>query len=185
MPIQACPDGCVLAYYIQLGFQLRFPSALPASGGHPQRSAEADDAVQSAFAIFCLRVREGKFAIGDRDDLWNLPGLITNRDALAQVRRERTEKRGGGKVVGEGAMLNPDGSPLPLDQAATELAPPEFDTHVAELLDQLEPEVREIAVCRLMGYRNREIAERLSCTERKNERKLQIIRLAWEAAWPG
>ena len=52
------------------------------------------------------------------------------------------------------------------------------------VLEQLEPEVREIAVCRLMGYRNREIAERLKCTERKIERKLQLIRLAWEAAWP-
>ncbi len=152
--------------------------------GHPQRAADADDAVQSAFAVFCNRVREGEFAINDRDDLWNLLGLITKRKAMAQVRRERTEKRGGGKTLGEGALQKPDGSPLPLDQAASELAPPEFDTHVAELLDQLEPEVREIAVCRLMGYRNREIAERLNCTERKIERKLQLIRLAWEAAWP-
>lgn len=152
--------------------------------GHPQRASDADDAVQSAFAVFCTRVRDGEFAIQDRDDLWNLLGLITKRKALAQVRRERTEKRGGGKTLGEGALQKPDGSPLPLDQAASELAPPEFDTHVAELLDQLEPEVREIAVFRLMGYRNREIAERLQCTERKIERKLQLIRLAWEAAWP-
>lgn len=152
--------------------------------GHPQRAADADDAVQSAFALFCNRVREGGFEIADRNDLWSLLGLITKRKAIAQMRRERTEKRGGGKTLGEDALQRLDGSPMPLDQAAGQLAPPEFDSHVAELLDQLEPEVREIAVCRLMGYRNREIAERLQCTERKIERKLQIIRLAWEAAWP-
>jgi DNA-directed RNA polymerase specialized sigma24 family protein len=153
--------------------------------GRPQQMADADDAAQSAFASFCQRVRGGEFSIADRDDLWNLLGLITKRKARAQVRRELAEKRGGGKVLGEGALAKPDGSPLPLDEAAGELAPPEFDASVEELLDQLEPEVREIAVLRLLGYRNREIAERLDCTERKVERKLQLIRLAWEAAWPG
>lgn len=152
--------------------------------GRPQQMADADDAAQSAFASFCQRVRGGEFSIADRDDLWNLLGLITKRKARAQVRRELAAKRGGGKVMGEGALTKPDGSPLPLDEAAGELAPPEFDAHVEELLDQLEPAVREIAVLRLLGYRNREIAERLDCTERKVERKLQLIRLAWEAAWP-
>jgi RNA polymerase sigma factor (sigma-70 family) len=152
--------------------------------GCPQRVADADDAVQSAFASFCGRVRAGEFAVADRDDLWNLLGLITTRKARAQVRRERAEKRGGGRTVEEGALIGPDGSPLPLDQAAAELAPPEFDLQVAELLHQLDPDVREIAVCRLMGFRNREIAARLDCTERKVERKLQLIRLAWEAEWP-
>jgi DNA-directed RNA polymerase specialized sigma24 family protein len=35
-----------------------------------------------------------------------------------------------------------------------------------------------------MGWTNREIAQRLDCTERKVERKLHLIRLAWEAQWP-
>ena len=152
--------------------------------GRLQRVADADDAAQSAFASFCQRVRAGEFAIADRGDLWNLLGLITTRKARAQVRRERAEKRGGGRTLEEAALTRPDGSPLPLDQAAAELAPPQFDMHVTELLERLDPDVREIAVCRLMGYRNREIAERLDCTQRKVERKLQLIRLAWEAEWP-
>jgi hypothetical protein len=45
------------------------------------------------------------------------------------------------------------------------LAPQEFDLHVAELLEQLEPEVR---------------AARLDCTERN----LQLFRLIWEVDWP-
>lgn len=152
--------------------------------GRPQAVADADDAVQSAFASFCQRVRDGQFTIGDRDDLWNLLGLITKRKARAQVRRELALRRGGGQTIDEGALVGPGSAPLPLDEVAGELASPEFDLHVAELLEQLEPEVREIAICRLMGFRNSEIAQRLDCTERKVERKLQLIRLTWEADWP-
>lgn len=152
--------------------------------GRPQAVADADDAVQSAFASFCHRVRGGQFTIGDRDDLWNLLGLITKRKARAQVRRELAGRRGGGRTLDEGALVRPNGSPLSLDEATGELAPGEFDLHVSELLEQLEPQVREIAICRLMGFHNREIATKLDCTERKVERKLQLIRLTWEVAWP-
>jgi DNA-directed RNA polymerase specialized sigma24 family protein len=152
--------------------------------GRPQRAADADDAAQSAFASFCLRVRAGEYNIGNRTDLWNLLGVITANKARMQVRREAAAKRGGGRVVGEDALARPDGSPLPLDEAAI-LPPADFDLHCEELLDQLEPELREIAVLRLLGYRNREIAEMHDCTERKVERKLNLIRLRWQAAWPG
>jgi DNA-directed RNA polymerase specialized sigma24 family protein len=34
-----------------------------------------------------------------------------------------------------------------------------------------------------LGFRNREIADRLGCTERTVERKLDLIRLKWKSAW--
>lgn len=152
--------------------------------GRPQRVADAADAAQSAFASFCLRARAGDFAVGDRNDLWNLLGVITVNKARIQARREAARKRGGGRVIGEGALTRADGSRLPLDEAAA-LPPAEFDGHCEELLGQLEAELREYAVLRLLGYRNREIAEMHDCTERKVERKLNLIRLRWEAEWPG
>ncbi len=164
-----------------------FPRLVALAGktlaGRPQRVADADDAAQSAFASFCLRVRAGEFAIGGRDDLWKLLGVITVNKARIQTRREAAEKRGGGRVIGEGALRRPDGSALPLDEAAV-MRPAEFDGHCEELLNQLEPELREFAVLRLLGYRNREIAAMHDCTERKVERKLNLIRLRWEAEWP-
>jgi DNA-directed RNA polymerase specialized sigma24 family protein len=152
--------------------------------GRPQRVADADDAAQSAFASFCLRVRAGEFAIRDRNDLWNLLGVITVNKARIQTRRELAKKRGGGRVVGEDAMTRPDGSPLRLEEAAT-MPPADFDCHCEELLNQLDPELREFAVLRLLGYKNREIAAMHDCTERKVERKLNLIRLRWESEWPG
>lgn len=152
--------------------------------GRPQRAADADDAALSAFASFCLRVRAGEFHVTDRDELWNLLAVITARKARKQARREAAEKRGGGAVVTEGALCRPDGTALPLDEIAAALPAAEFDLHSEELLAPLEPELREIALLRLLGFRNREIADQLGCTERKVERKLNLIRLKCEAAWP-
>ncbi len=154
-----------------------------ALAGRPQRVADADDAAQSAFASFCLRVKAGEFSLHDRADLWNLLGVITARKARKQVRREAAEKRGGGRVLSEGALTRPDGTPLSLDQAAATRPADDFDLHCAELLDQLDPELREFALLRLLGFRNREIADRFGCTERKVERKLNLIRLKWESVW--
>jgi DNA-directed RNA polymerase specialized sigma24 family protein len=151
--------------------------------GRPQKVADADDAVQSAFVSFCNRVRAGEYDVDNRTDLWNLLGVITANKARMQARREMAAKRGGGRVIGEHALTRPDGSPAPLAEAAV-LPPADFDLHCEELLGQLEPELREFAILRLLGYRNREIAEMHDCTERKVERKLNLIRLKWQAAWP-
>jgi hypothetical protein len=45
---------------------------------------------------------------------------------------------------------------------------------------QLSDELREVAVLRLMGHSNREIAVLWECTERKIQRKIELIRLRWE-----
>lgn len=152
--------------------------------GRPQRVADADDAAQSAFASFCLRARAGEFRVADRSDLWNLLGVITANKARMQARREMAAKRGGGRVIGEGALARPDGSPLPLDEAGAGPSAVEFDLHCEDLLGRLEPELREFAVLRLLGYRNAEIAELHECTERKVERKLNLIRARWEHEYP-
>ncbi len=152
--------------------------------GRPQRDADADDAAQSAFASFCLRVRAGEYEVGNREDLWNLLSAMTANKARMQARRESAAKRGGGHVVGETALTRQDGSPLPLEEAAAVLPAADFDLHCEELLSQLEPELREFAILRLLGYRNREIAAMHDCTERKVERKLNLIRLRWQTAWP-
>jgi DNA-directed RNA polymerase specialized sigma24 family protein len=46
-----------------------------------------------------------------------------------------------------------------------------------ELLD--DAQLREIALWRLEGYTNREIADQLDCTERSVERRMERIRNKW------
>jgi DNA-directed RNA polymerase specialized sigma24 family protein len=49
------------------------------------------------------------------------------------------------------------------------------------LLDRLgDDELRQIALWRLMGYSNREIADMKGCSERTIERKLELIRAIWD-----
>lgn len=153
--------------------------------GRVQRVADADDAVQSAFASFWQRAERGEFGDSlDRDEIWGLLGIITVRKARKQTRREQAEKRGGGKVVAEGQLVNREGQPLRLDELVGSMSAAEFDLHCEELLARLDEELRPLVLMRLFGYKNREIAEQLDWTERKVERKLQLVRLCWEQDWP-
>ena len=51
-----------------------------------------------------------------------------------------------------------------------------LERRLASLAD---PELRQIALARLEGFTNREIADQLDCTERSVERKLGRIRSKW------
>ena len=153
-------------------FRLRLTAlAEQALSGRWKRMADAEDALQSAFISFWQRAERGDF--GDemtRDDLWNVLGTITVRKALRQQRRESAQKRGGGRVRDE----------ADLHEVASSANSPEFDVVCAEMLELLEPDLRSYALLRLMGHKNREIADQFSCTERKVERKLQLIRAVWD-----
>ncbi len=142
---------------------------------HPRLNGFADDVVQSAFASFFQRAQAGQFSCEDREDLWNLLAVMTVRKARMAIRRENTEKRGGGHVVNEAGS-----STSPLEAVAASQLGPEFDLHAEELLAGLPEELRTVAVLRLMGHTNPEIAQQLDWTVRKVERKLQLIRLTWD-----
>jgi DNA-directed RNA polymerase specialized sigma24 family protein len=150
----------------------------------PQRVADADDAALSAFASFCRRAKAGEFRITDRSNLWNLLAAITANKARMQVRREAAGKRGGGRILAEGALTRSDGSALPLDDLEGPNSTAELDLQCEELLNRLEPDLREFAVLRLLGYRNGEIAALHQCSERKVERKLNLIRVCWAPECP-
>lgn len=148
---------------------------------------DEEDAALSAFGSFCAGVAHGKFPqLGDRDDLWRLLVVLTLRKAQAQARRRRRRKRGG-DLPGLGRA--------PDDQAALERAvgsdpTPEFAALVAEefrrLLDALGDEnLRQVALRRMEGYTNDEIAAHLGCARRTVARRLVLIRRTWGAEEPG
>jgi RNA polymerase sigma factor (sigma-70 family) len=145
--------------------------------------ADADDAVQSALASFFRRAEQGEFTDLDREHLWSLLATITVRKALKHRQREQTLKRGGGQVQQESQLgpADPQGTPFRLDLLSGPLPAEQIDLYCEELLLLLNDELQQIALWRLMGFTNREIAGRLACTERKIERKLHLIRLRWEA----
>ncbi len=139
--------------------------------GRLPRISDAEDALQSAMISFWERVEGGDLDHQlDRDDLWNILGQMTVRKAIKLTERERAQKRGGGRVV----------SGVPLENSAGATPDASLDLVCAELLEMLEPDLRAFALLRLMGHKNSEIAVEFGCSERKVERKLQLVRAVWE-----
>lgn len=145
---------------------------------HPRLNGFADDVVQSVFGSFFRRVQGGEYSFDDQDDVWSLLAVITVRKAGKMIRRECAEKRGGGQVVNTSHHTMESASSFePVDPSQLG---PEFDLYAEEMLNGLPDELRTVAVLRLMGHTNPEIARQLDWTLRKVERKLQLIRLHWE-----
>jgi DNA-directed RNA polymerase specialized sigma24 family protein len=148
---------------------------------------DEEDAALSAFDSLCRGVAEGRFArLGGRDELWRLMATITARKAADRIEREGRQKRGGGKVRGEADLHGPDeeGRPGGLDAFAGSGPDPAFMAMMGEeirhLFDALpEESLRLVALLRLEGYSNGEIAASLDCAVRSVERKLDRIRLLW------
>jgi RNA polymerase sigma factor (sigma-70 family) len=152
--------------------------------GLPRCNADADDVAQSAFISFWQAVERGReFELADRDDLWNLLGVMTVRKARKQVRRESAQKRGSGRTYresdlgGGGERHRPSG----FDQLLADTPPTEFDLCCEELLLALNDELRTAAVLRLQGHSTAEIAEMLECNQRSVQRRLEEVRKQWEA----
>jgi DNA-directed RNA polymerase specialized sigma24 family protein len=160
----------------------------------PPTGADLDeeDAALSAFNSFCTGAARGKFPqLADRDDLWRLLVVITARKAMAQANRNARLKRGGGRVVSEAIVFGADAmgtsGPVPgLEQVAADGPTPEFAAMMAEecrsMLDALDDDsLRQVALSRMEGYNNDEIADQLGCARRTVARRLELIRKIWLA----
>ena len=147
---------------------------------------DEEDAALSAFDSFCRGAAHGRFPqLADRDDLWRLLVVITVRKVFGQLDRQGAQKRGGGQLVGESALIGADAAEGGgLDRLAGHEPSPELAALVVDeyrrLRDGLRTEaLRQVLDLRLEGYTREEIAERLGCAERAVKRKLDVIREAW------
>jgi DNA-directed RNA polymerase specialized sigma24 family protein len=153
----------------------------------PRGPADEEDVALSAFDSFCRGAAEGRFPrLEGRDDLWRLLVTITVRKVQDVARSERRLKRGGGRVVDEAALGNSDvGNDAGLAAFADPDLDPAFAAEVADelrrLLGALDDDLlRQVAVLRMEGYSNEQVAARLGCGLRSVERKLALIRKTWE-----
>lgn len=146
--------------------------------------ADGEDVALSAFDSFFQGVSEGRFPrLADRDDLWRLLTTIAACKASNRRRREGQLKRGGGRVIGASDYVA-DGGEDPLAQVAGAEPSPEL---AAMLIDEIrgrfadlpDDSLRLVALRRMEGHSNAEIAAELDCSLRSVERKLELIRRAW------
>jgi DNA-directed RNA polymerase specialized sigma24 family protein len=123
----------------------------------------------------------------DRDELWSLLVVITERKAFDLALHARRQKRDW-RRESPGPGPGDDGSSPGHDLAGREPMP-EFAALVAEecgrLLGLLEDEqLRSIALWKMEGYTNVEIGGRLGCALATVERRLKLIRKLWEKEMP-
>ena len=146
----------------------------------PRLIADEEDVALSAFDSFCRRAQAGHFrSLHDRDDLWQILALITVRKAIDLRNYEGRQSRGMGRVRSltdlTREVLETIGGDEPTPELAAQLAE-EFQRLMEQLGDST---LRSVAIFKLEGYTNDEIAARLGCVTSTVERKLARIRGMW------
>jgi RNA polymerase sigma factor (sigma-70 family) len=132
---------------------------------------DEDVALHSFHSIYQrLRDPARPLQLASRDDLWRLLATRTVSRAIDLIRRHRPGEVPGDHEVEQ--LLSRE--PTPEEAAA-------MTDECRRLLDLLdEPQLRQIALWKVEGFTNEEIAERLDCVPRTIERKVSRIRLLWK-----
>jgi DNA-directed RNA polymerase specialized sigma24 family protein len=170
-------DDQAAAQLWQRYFQRLVSLARVALRGTPRRVANEEDVALSAFDSFCRGVEQGCFPeLRDRDGLWRLLVVLTARKAGHLRRDQARQKRGGGAVLDQADF----------DQVVSQEPTPAFAVQVKEECERLlqrldDASLRALAIWKMEGYTNLEIAERLGCCLSTVERRLQLIRKLWAA----
>jgi DNA-directed RNA polymerase specialized sigma24 family protein len=147
--------------------------------------ADAEDVALSAFDSLCRGLERGRFpSLADRDDLWKLLVVMTARKVAHLARDQQSQRRGGvTSPVSAGA------EPQDLEQIVGQEPTPEFAAQAAEECQRLlaslkDKELEQVAVWKMEGYSNLEIAAKLDRSRRSVDRKLRLIRRLWERESP-
>jgi len=153
----------------------------------PRLGKDEEDVALSAFDSFFRAVEKGRFPnLEDRDDLWQVLVMLANRKAVDARRKEAALKHGGGKVRNASALApandSNDGSLFAV-MIGTE-PDPGFVAEVTEECQRLlallpDDQLRTIALAKLEGYENTEIAAQIGRAVSSVERKLALIRQCW------
>ena len=155
--------------------------------GGNRRMADEEDVAVGVFEKFCRAAEEGRFPnLADRDALWRLLVRMTARQAIDQLRHGARARRGGGDVRGESALGGTTAGrlddPQAIAQAIGDEPTPEFCATMTEQFEKLmeilgDDQLRQLALGKMEGYTNEEMANRLDCSLRTVERRLKLIRV--------
>ena len=159
----------------------------------PRSSADGEDVVQQAFSEFFMQVQEGRFPkLHERDDLWQILAMLVDRRAKDQIRRQTTQRAGGGNVINATGARNDKEAPDPIlsvpSRSPDVHEAMEFVDTLREHLAILTEEQQKVALLKLKGYSNKEISVEITSNERSMslrtvERTLGRIRSRWGNVW--
>jgi RNA polymerase sigma factor (sigma-70 family) len=154
----------------------------------PRAVEDEEDLALSTIDSFFRRAADGQFPdLSRRHELWSLLVTIVTRKAVNRLKKDRALKRGGRHNESDQFRQEGDGhfrafAELIADEPAPE-ALAELNEELHRRLSLLDGEMlREVALLRLEGFTNQEIAEQLNVAERTVRRKINRIRQEWTEA---
>ncbi len=158
--------------------------------GVPRVVGDEEDIALSAFKSFCLAAEQKRFPVlQDRQDLWQILVMLTLRKASNQKKFHRRQKRRSGRVKNQ-TDLTPEGAQADgeifANMIRSEEPDPQFSVEIADqfefLLGRLDnEEFRSIAIKKMEGYTNEEVASHVGCSLPTVERRMRVIRKVWLA----
>jgi DNA-directed RNA polymerase specialized sigma24 family protein len=155
------------------------------SGRARVTAVDEEDVASSVLGDLFLKLQEGGFReLGSRSELWELLVVITIRKATVVARRENALKRGSGRVKLESEMTSTSRFRLDdlIGHDMSVALPDCMSAQCRILIDALkDPDLEKIALWKLAGYTNEEIAAKQNCTRATIQRKLRLIRKIWDS----
>jgi RNA polymerase sigma factor (sigma-70 family) len=142
-----------------------------------RRRIDPEDAVQSAYRSFFVRVRDGQFTLQRSGELWKLLVTITLNKLRRQIAHHQTHKRAVERDRAFGEFVDVGGEPSPLEALA---AADELTAFMAKL----NPLQRQVLQMRLQEQRWDEIAKATGRAPRTVRRVLEEIRRIWSGMVP-
>ncbi|RMF41584.1 MAG: RNA polymerase subunit sigma-70 [Planctomycetota bacterium] len=144
--------------------------------GQNRGPSDEEDVVLSVFKSFYAAAQRGRFPnLSSRDDLWHLLLRMAARKIIDKRRHDRRLRRGGD------ADIRSLDSPNIVHEVIGNEPSPEMVLMMQESMEEFlgslgVGSLRDLAVAKLEGYSNRELALRFECSERTIERRLHLIR---------
>jgi hypothetical protein len=148
---------------------------------------DEEDVLQSVYRVLASGNTAEKYKdLNNREDLWKLLLTITHRRISNKIKRHRSKGR---NPALESNLIGNCGDDTALQDLAAVPSPgPDQDVisamEVGRMLAMLDDTLRQIALWKLEGYTNEEIAapNKMDCAVRTVERKVRRIRGIWEDA---
>ncbi|MEM7783984.1 MAG: ECF-type sigma factor [Planctomycetota bacterium] len=160
---------------------IRFASRLSAVASKRLKNSkcrinDGESVASEAFAEFFSKSPEDFEKLVNREDLWQILTMIAERRAIDAIRHENTKKLGGDHTIQDDA---------PLNFVPGKTSSPDMELILVEAVNERlsmlkKPIQRQLAVMRMEGHSNVEIAKRMGIKPSSVDSELKSIRRIWD-----
>ncbi|CAN5302496.1 ECF-type sigma factor [soil metagenome] len=147
-----------------------------------RRVYDEEDVALSAFQSFCAGISDGRFPdLHDRESLWHLLLLLTARKISNRQRHDQQQRRDVHRTLSDSIYTSPNEIPSCFELVNSREPTPEFAAEFVDTCEHLyqslnDPTLQQVVTLRLEGYTDSDVANRLNCSRRTVQRRLEVIR---------